>query len=205
MKKLIPLIALTSLLVACGGGDDAITEGPVAAAVPGTTNDTNDCDGEGLGRFINLDCFTLSTTTIDPAVNNGYFTAKWEVDTYEYEGYGAEDPTTIGSVKFYLSKDNILVRDDPTTDPLRDLQIWEQSNAAKSGLMGCTFASDNTIKCGTVVDAVNLSSWLTALPVEAYFMARTCVTSPPGTGFDLFSDDSTFESCDTESVKVTFQ
>ncbi len=209
MNKLIPLLMFTSLLVACGS-DDAPIEGPVAAAVPGTTNATNGCDNTGSGFFINLNCFTLSTTTVDPAVNNGYFTAKWEATTNDFEEEGAQDPVTIDSVKFYLSKDNTLVRDAPATDPSRDLQIWEQSNAAKSGLMGCTFASDNTVTCGTIVGAVDLSLWLSALPVEAYLMARTCTTSPPGTGFnlDLFGsgeDTSTFSSCDTESVLVKFQ
>ena len=173
MKSVLACILSILLLSSCGDGDG---DGDLDVA-----NTTNGCDNEGIGYYIDMECFTLSTTTLDPYINNGEFTAKWEVITMRLN----PDPITLTHVTFYVSTDKVY-------DSGIDTQIYVDLNANKTRTVPCSFASDNVMRCGTnFVQPVDLTPWLTSLPLDIYILARSCINL--GT------------SCDTESVLVTFQ
>ena len=177
MKSVLACMFFTLLLSACEDNGDPGIDG----SYPTTTNATNGCDNEGIGLFIDMECFTLSTTTVDPSINNGGFTAKWEVITMGL----SPDPSTLSHVKFYVSTDKVY-------DSGVDIEIYQDFNANKTRTVPCTFASDNVMTCGTFfVQPVDLTTWLTSLPLDAYILARSCI--------------NLVTSCDTESVLVTFQ
>ena len=181
MKSVLACMFFTLLLSACEDSGDPDSDDSVGSSYPTTTNATNGCDDEGIGLFIDMECFTLSTTTVDPAINSGKFTAKWDVTTRGL----SPDPTTLSWVKFYVSKDKVY-------DSGVDIEIYQDFNANKTRTVPCAFSSDNVMTCGTFfVQPVDLTTWLTSLPLDAYILARSCINL--GT------------SCDTESVLVTFQ
>ena len=178
LGRITLLITFNLSLVACGVGNDDTY--PTTPTTTNSTNSTNGCDDEGSGFYVDMKCFTLSTTTLDPAINNGAFTAAWEVQTKNQD----PDPTTLSDVRFYVSKDKVY-------DSGVDIEIYYDINAEKMRTVPCTFGSDNVMKCGTFgVIPADLTAWLTTIPLDAYILGRSC---------------SLLFSCDTESVLVKFQ
>ena len=172
------VIVFTSFLVltACGGGGGGDST-PSPAAL--TT----------------INSFTMTGTSaptagdpipINANVNAGAFSVDWDVSS-----------SNPYHVKLYISEDAVFDKDTDTRLMSKNCGtnvVGNTYECNKVASFSCVFKTSNLISCGTISTAnpeKNLTTFLTGLPMTAYFFIDAC--------------NALVTSCKTQSVEVEFQ
>ncbi len=152
--------ALSVLIIACGGGDDSTSSGGGSIVVEEKTV-INSFTVTGSAAPIG------GITPINAGVSGGEFAIDWDIES-----------TTVYNFR-------LLVSDNNTYEVLDDLEIFALScgpvattfNCNQTGHFDCRFNNSNEMSCGVVAPgnlAEDLTSFLTALPANAFLIAQAC-------------------------------
>jgi hypothetical protein len=154
-SKLITILAVSTLLVACGGGGEDSSSGEYSSIssfeVVGTSADAN------------------GVTPINANVNEGRFHLKWK----------ASSDGPIYRASMYLSKDDKLDKNGVDNYMMRQNcgSISTLYNCGETADFSCRFTTENDMYCfqGSLGNrGKNIGDWLGALPKSIYMILEVC-------------------------------
>jgi len=164
MKYLITLFFIVFTLAGCGGGGGG-----------GGAPASNDPAPSPTPTPPTIDALTITGTSAytdpDPApinanVSSGKFTTTWQT--------GAD---TGGRMRSFLSVDD-------TFTEATDIEFYStlcgdifDCNAMGDGAQDCFFTTTNHIRCGSDPTGIDITAFLTGLPMQAYIIFEACKDS----------------------------
>ena len=162
------LTVLVVLLSACsGGGVEEVDISIVDDLTLETSASSNTTSDDG----VNLESFNMDPNTVNPAIDGGAFEISWEASNFS-SGYYARLLFSLDTSP--SDGDAVVFAEFCSTDDCGQTEVTTT----------CFFTSSNVMSC-LGFGGVNLSSFIPALPVDAFLILQLC-------------DDPEFTSCSNE-------